>query len=326
MRDLGASGEQVGGALTRRRGGPKQTPLSNSHSALCCRPVPLAPAHALRSPAPHEVTPTALIIFCFAPRSVFHHQLPAVTMATRRGGGGAAEGIPGPGRGAAPANFSGSPGPAGPLGKRAVTAAAPLARRASGTRPSAASARAAAAATGPGAGTTRLSLDPAAQLPDAGAAGGPLAGHARTHTRPGRETQPDLGAGARGRPRALCSLELADRAPGRETAAPCPGPWRGEAGGGPGPVRSRALSVPGPEPGPLNVPTWGPAGPGQALCRARPGRPGCLAAVVARGAQVRLQGCFGRPPLDSGSRGQKAVEAENSSSGSAGPLSNAPAG
>lgn len=33
-------------------GGPVRTPLSSAYTAFCCRPLPLAPAHALRSPAP----------------------------------------------------------------------------------------------------------------------------------------------------------------------------------------------------------------------------------------------------------------------------------
>lgn len=52
IRDLGASGKQDGPALTQRQGGPVRTPLSSAYSAFCCRPLPLAPAHALRSPAP----------------------------------------------------------------------------------------------------------------------------------------------------------------------------------------------------------------------------------------------------------------------------------
>lgn len=51
IRDLGASGKQDGPGLTQRQGGPVRTPLS-AYSAFCCRPLPLAPAHALRSPAP----------------------------------------------------------------------------------------------------------------------------------------------------------------------------------------------------------------------------------------------------------------------------------
>lgn len=87
IRDLGASGKQDGPALTQRRGGPVQTPLSSSHSAFCCRPLPLAPAHALRSPAPPRSHPNCTHNILLCAESVFHHQLPAVSMATRWGGG-----------------------------------------------------------------------------------------------------------------------------------------------------------------------------------------------------------------------------------------------
>lgn len=126
IRDLGRSGKQDGPALTQRLpaclpGRPQTNSSPSLLSALCC--PPLAPAHALGSPRPPEVTPTALIIFCFAPRlfSTTNFQQSPWRRAGARGGVGAAA-VQISGLNRRRANFSGclgtslgkvrSPGPA----------------------------------------------------------------------------------------------------------------------------------------------------------------------------------------------------------------------
>lgn len=158
-----------------------------------------------------------------------------------------------------------------------------------------------------------------------GRAHAPLTGHSRTYTRPGRERPSDLGAGAKGGPPALCSLELAVMVLGREKAAPDLGPQLGADGGGPGSVPTRALSVPGvPSQCHGMSPPGGPRSQVGALCCAGARRPACLPAVVACGVQIRLQGYFRRPNSGFWISGQKVVEREVSKSGWAVRLSNVP--
>jgi hypothetical protein len=116
IRDLRHSGKQDGPALTQRRGGPKQTPLPPCSRSFVVRLwLPLMPSGP---PPPPEVTPTALIIFCFAPglfSTTNFQQSPWRRAGDGGGVGAAAVQISGLSRGAAGANFSGCLGTA--LGK-----------------------------------------------------------------------------------------------------------------------------------------------------------------------------------------------------------------
>lgn len=115
IRDLGASGK-LDGPLSQSGGRPLQTPLS------CARPFVVGLCLGSRScppaPRPAEVTPTALIIFCFAPglfSATNFQQSPWQRTGEEEV---AAMEIPGPSGPAAPANFSGSRSPAGRVGER----------------------------------------------------------------------------------------------------------------------------------------------------------------------------------------------------------------
>lgn len=172
-------------------------------------------------PRPAEVTPTALIIFCFA-LGLFSATNFQQSPWRRTGeGAGAAMEIPGPGRRVAPANFSGSPGlrDSGSHGPGRKALPRGVARGAPRPGLRAASALAKTRVTGPGdPGPKRLSLDPAAKARRRRLAGGksggahsPLAGH--THTR--GETESNLATGATLRPPAPGSPSPQTWSPGR---------------------------------------------------------------------------------------------------------------
>lgn len=207
IRDRGASGKQDGPAL--RAAG---RPCANSSLQLAFGPLLSVSASGSGSgsgscppvPRPPEVTPTALIIFCFCAGSVFRHQLPTVSMATRWGGGRRGYGNP-------RAYPSGRPLQTFP-GLRVLQAGWESAPSWAATRSSVrgfpgrisapVSALTKAGTTGPGdPGTTRLSLD-LLPNPDAGAwqvervgARKPLSPATHTHT--WRERQSDLNAGVK---------------------------------------------------------------------------------------------------------------------------------